>query len=48
MYDITYELDAVLHHMTIKADDALQAHQFFTNMYGSGFGNIKIIDIRRI
>lgn len=48
MYEITYVLDGVQRKMTINADDAVTAQSILTNMYSSGFGNIQIINVRRI
>lgn len=48
MFEVTYVLDGVQNKMTINANDSFQATQIFTNMYGNGFGNIQIINVRRI
>lgn len=48
MYDVTYEIDGILKHISIKADDGVMAQQIFTNMFSKGFGNIQIINVRRI
>lgn len=48
MFEVTYSIDGLIKKITINANDAVQAQQIFTNMYGSGFGNIQIINVRRI
>ena len=48
MFEVTYVIDGVQKKMTINANDSIQATEVFTNMYGVGFGNIQIIDVRRI
>lgn len=48
MFEVTYVLDGVQRKMSVRADDSITATQIFTNMYGSGFGNIQIINVRRI
>lgn len=48
MFEVTYVLDGVQRKISINANDSIQATQIFTNMYSSGFGNIQIINVRRI
>lgn len=48
MFEITYVIDGLQKKMRISANDSIQATEVFTNMYGVGFGNIQIIDVRRI
>ena len=48
MFEVTYVLDGVQRKMSIRSDDIIAAMHIFTNMYGTGFGNIQIINIRRI
>lgn len=50
MFEVTYVIDGVQKKMRISANDSIQATEVFTNMYmyGVGFGNIQIIDVRRI
>ena len=48
MFEVTYVQDGVQKKMRISANDSIQATEVFTNMYGVVFGNIQIIDVRRI
>ena len=46
MYEVTYTVDGIQRVLTINANDAIQAQEIVTNMYGKG--NVQIINWRRI
>ena len=46
MYEVTYTNDGIMKKMTINANDAIQAQEMITNMYG--VGRVQIINVRRI
>lgn len=45
MFEVTYSIDGIIKKLNINASDAVQAHEIFTNMYGSG--KVQIINIVR-
>lgn len=45
MYEVTYSSEGIIRKIAINANDAVQAQQIFTNMYGSG--KVQIINIVR-
>lgn len=46
MYEVTYSVNGIVRSLNIKADDAIQAQQIITNMFG--MENMQIINWRRI
>ena len=46
MFEVTYSMEGIIRKIMINANDAGQAQNIFTNMYGSG--KVQIINIRRI
>lgn len=46
MYEVTYTNDGIMKKITINANDAIQAQQIVTNMYGQG--RVQIINCRRV
>ena len=46
MFEVTYSMVVFIRKIMINANDAVQAQNIFTNMYGSG--KVQIINIRRI
>ena len=46
MYDVTYSIDGVIKHISIKANDSIGVMNAITNMFGAG--KVQIIDMRRI
>lgn len=45
MFDVTYSIDGIIKKISINANDAVQAQEIFTNMYGAG--KVQIINIVR-
>ena len=46
MFEVTYSMEGIIRKIMINANDAVQAQNIFTNMYGSG--KVQIINIRRV
>lgn len=46
MFEVTYSVEGIIHKISIKADDSIQAQNIFTNMYGNA--KVQIINIRRV
>lgn len=46
MYDVTYSIDGVIKHISIKANDSIAVMNAITNMFGAG--RVQIIDMRRM
>lgn len=46
MYDVTYSIDGVIKHISIKANDSIAVMNAITNMFGAG--KVQIIDMRRM
>lgn len=46
MYDVTYSIDGVIKHISIKADDGVAVMNAITNMFGAG--KVQIINMKRM
>lgn len=46
MYEVTYSVDGIIRKLTVNANDAIQAQNIITNMFG--MGKVQIINVRRI
>lgn len=46
MYEVTYSNNGIVRKITVNGQDAIQAQQIVTNMFGKG--NVQIINWRRI
>lgn len=46
MYEVTYSVNGIVRKISINANDAIQAQEIVTNMFGTG--NVQIINYRRI
>ena len=46
MFEVTYSMEGIIRKIMINANDAVQAQNIFTNMYGNA--KVQIINIRRI
>ena len=46
MFEVTYSNEGIIRKIMINANDAVQAQNIFTNMYG--LGKLQIINIRRV
>ena len=45
MYEVTYSIDGIVRTLDVPANDAVQAQQIITNMFGKG--NVQIINWKR-
>lgn len=46
MYEVTYSNNGIVRKITVNGQDAIQAQEIVTNMFGKG--NVQIINYRRI
>ena len=46
MFEVTYSIEGIIRKVNVNANDAVQAQNILTNMYGSG--KIQIINVRRV
>lgn len=46
MYEVTYSVNGIVRKITVNGQDAIQAQEIVTNMFGKG--NVQIINWRRI
>lgn len=46
MYEVTYSNNGIVRKITVNGNDAVQAQEIVTNMFG--VGNVQIINYRRI
>ena len=46
MYEVTFTVDGIQRKLSVNANDAIQAQEIVTNMFGKG--NVQIINWRRI
>ena len=46
MYEVTFTVDGIQRKLSVDANDAIQAQEIITNMFG--LGNVQIINWKRI